>query len=127
MDSWDRVVVAVIDRRAELGWTQQHLAEKAGITRRTIQNLEAGRRIQPLIRSRIEKALGWEQGAFRRIAEDEPERDPVPPGLREHIRDLERSGQLRPGRAQVVIGAVEAALRGEEQPTRRNHRAAEAS
>jgi hypothetical protein len=78
------------------------------VSERTVQNLEAGKVPQPLIRARIEKALGWKPGEFRRIAERDEEPDIVPAGLRERIREI-----LPPDRAKVVEAAVEAALRGE--------------
>lgn len=108
MNGWDRVTAAVIDRRSGLGWTQKRLAVEAGVGERTIQNLEAGKVPQPLIRAKIEKALGWEPGEFRRIAESDKEPDIVPPGLRERIYEI-----LPEDRAKVVEDAVRAALRGE--------------
>jgi DNA-binding XRE family transcriptional regulator len=108
VNGWDRVTAAVIDRRSELGWTQKRLASEAGVGERTIQNLEAGKVPQPLIRAKIETALGWKAGEFRRIAERKEEPDIVPAGLREHVREI-----LPPDRAAVVEAAIEAALRGE--------------
>lgn len=115
MDGWGRVSGAVIDRRSELGWTQKRLADEAGVAERTIQNLEAGKRPQPLIRTRIEKALGWEPGEFRRIAEREAERRPqIPKSL---LREIENTEGLTPEERQAVIEAVERTLakeRGED-------------
>lgn len=80
MDGWGRVIAAVIDRRAELGWTQERLATEAGIGVRTVRNLESGRtrRIQAVVRVKIERALGWESGEFRRIesSNGDPKDDP---------------------------------------------------
>lgn len=68
MNDWDRVIAAVVIRRSELGLTQRDLAAKAGVAERTVQNLEAGTRPQPLIRGKIERALGWPTGEMERIA-----------------------------------------------------------
>lgn len=113
MNGWDRVTAAVIDRRSELGWTQKRLASEAGVGERTIQNLEAGKVPQPLIRAKIETALGWKAGEFRRIAERTEEPDIVPPGLREHVREIFPDRE----RAERVEAAIEAALR-DERPAR---------
>lgn len=80
MNDWGRAIAAVIARRSELGLTQRDLAAKAAVAERTVQNLEAGKRPQPLIRAKIEKALGWESGEMERIAsrESEPEPPPIP-------------------------------------------------
>jgi transcriptional regulator with XRE-family HTH domain len=113
VNGWDRVTVAVIDRRSELGWTQKRLAAESGVAERTIQNLEAGKVPQPLVRAKIETALGWAPGEFRRIAEREEEPDIMPPGLREHVREIFPDRD----RAARVEAAIEAALRG-ERPAR---------
>lgn len=90
MEAWDRVIAAVIDRRAELGLTQKQLAARAGVSERTVQNLEAGTRPQTLIRGKIEKALGWESGEFRRIEKDDgQEKALIRPGLyRELVQEV---------------------------------------
>jgi len=113
MEDWGRVSGAVIDRRAELGLTQKGLAVRAGVSERTIQNLEAGRRPQPLIRGKIEKALGWEPGEFRRIAE-QPQDGPaslIPRSLRREITENE---DLTPAEKEAVLAAIETTLRGGE-------------
>ena len=106
--------MAVIDRRSELGWTQKRLAAESGVAERTIQNLEAGKVPQPLVRAKIETALGWAPGEFRRIAERREEPDIVPPGLREHVREIFGEGSER---AERVEAAIEAELR-KERPAR---------
>lgn len=110
MNGWDRVIAAVIDRRSELGWTQRRLAEEAGVAERTIQNLEAGKRPQPLIRTKIEKALGWKSGEFRRIAEKEPEQPKIPRSL---LKEIENTDGLTPEGRRAVIDAIERTLRGD--------------
>lgn len=79
MDDWDRVIAAVIDRRAELGLTQERLAAEANVAVRTIRSLERGEaHPQPVTRRKIEKALGWKPGEFRRIENENggPQDDP---------------------------------------------------
>jgi transcriptional regulator with XRE-family HTH domain len=47
------------DRRLELLLTQQELADMAGVSRATVQALEAGRVVPtPLVQERLAKALG---------------------------------------------------------------------
>ncbi len=45
-------------RRSELLWTQQELADRAGITRRTVSRGEAGLHLSPISLRALEKALG---------------------------------------------------------------------
>lgn len=111
MDGWDRVAAAVEDRRSALDWTQRRLAEEAGVAERTVQNLEAGKRPQARIRGRIERALGWEPGELRRIAEGQPEPEPVIP--KSLLREIMRTEDLTPGEREAVIAAIERTLRGE--------------
>lgn len=47
-------------RRMERGWTQEGLAEKAGVARRTIENIESGNPTFPYTLSLVAKALGVE-------------------------------------------------------------------
>lgn len=68
----DRVRVAkyVVARRGSLGLTQEQLAERAGVTVKTIYNLEAGERWpQARTRGAIEGALRWRSGDLVRIGE----------------------------------------------------------
>lgn len=112
MNGWDRVIAAVIDRRSEFGWTQKRLASEAGVAERTIQNLEGGKRPQPLIRGKIERALGWPQGEMRRIEKEDGQQQPLVP--RDVLDAIEAS--VHPADRQRVIEAVERTLRGEPQP-----------
>lgn len=71
---WERLGLAVKARREELGMsTQQALADAAGVTRQTIQALEAGksRTRMPATTKDIERALQWEGGAAARILSGE--------------------------------------------------------
>jgi transcriptional regulator with XRE-family HTH domain len=65
-----RVAKYVAARRGALGLTQEQLAERAGVTVKTIYNLESGERWpQARTRSAIELALAWRPGELVRIAE----------------------------------------------------------
>lgn len=66
----ERVAKYVVARRGSLGLTQEQLAERAGVTVKTIYNIEAGERWpQARTRSVIEHALEWGSGDLVRIAE----------------------------------------------------------
>jgi transcriptional regulator with XRE-family HTH domain len=66
------LAAVVVDRRSDLGLTQAELALKANIDRRTVQNIEAGKRPIPLTLAAIARALGMETAELRRIADSEP-------------------------------------------------------
>ncbi|WP_380784910.1 helix-turn-helix transcriptional regulator [Sphingomonas sp. R86521] len=51
------LAAAIASRRIELGWTQQELAELAGLTRRTVSRGETGLPLTPRTRLALEKAL----------------------------------------------------------------------
>ncbi|MCX4801716.1 helix-turn-helix domain-containing protein [Streptomyces sp. NBC_01214] len=77
---WKRLGRAIKAQREHLGMaTQQDLANNAGVTRQTVQSLEAGterKRTPPTI-GKVEKALGWEPGTATRIlSEAAPEAAP---------------------------------------------------
>ena len=63
------LAAVVVDRRSDLGLTQAEFALKAGVGERTIQNVEAGKRPQPLTLAAIARALGMETAELRRIAD----------------------------------------------------------
>ncbi|MBW8482232.1 helix-turn-helix domain-containing protein [Actinomadura parmotrematis] len=66
----ERVAKYVVARRGALGLTQERLAERAGVTVKTVYNLEGGGRWpQARTRSALEAALDWEPGDLGRIAE----------------------------------------------------------
>lgn len=67
---WKRLGSAIKAQREHLGMTtQQELAEAAGVTRQTVQSLEAGkaRTRMPATIGAVEKALKWEPGTASRI------------------------------------------------------------
>jgi transcriptional regulator with XRE-family HTH domain len=66
----ERVARYVIDRRGGLGLTQEELADRAGLDRKTIYHLESAER-WPQVKTRgaLEEALGWASGDLIRIAE----------------------------------------------------------
>jgi len=68
------LATVVVDRRSDLGLTQAELAIKAGVVERTVQNIEAGKRPQPLTLAAIARALGMETAELRRIADSETAR-----------------------------------------------------
>lgn len=67
---WKRLGNAIKAQREHLGMTtQQELADAAGVTRQTVQSLEAGkeRTRMPATIASVEKALMWEPGTAARI------------------------------------------------------------
>lgn len=74
---WKRLGSAIKAQREHLGLTtQQELAQAAGVTRQTVQSLEAGRQRtrMPATIGSIEKALRWEPGTASRLLSGEDER-----------------------------------------------------
>lgn len=72
---WKRLGRTIKARREELGMaTQQALADKAGVTRQTVQSLEGGkeRKRMPVAIAAVERALEWEPGSAARILTGEP-------------------------------------------------------
>jgi transcriptional regulator with XRE-family HTH domain len=117
VNDWGRVISAVIARRSDLGLTQRELAAKAAVAERTVQNLEAGKRPQPLIRGKIERALGWEAGEMERIAARKPEAPPQPPAISPSLlASIRKEFPDDPAAQQRVIDAVERTMRGEPPP-----------
>ncbi|MBA9004556.1 helix-turn-helix domain-containing protein [Thermomonospora cellulosilytica] len=91
----ERVAKFVVARRGALGLTQEQLAERAGVTVKTVYNLESGGRWpQARTRGAIEGALRWRPGDLVRIAEGQ-EPTPVEPAepdmdaVRHELRELE--------------------------------------
>ncbi|WP_131739386.1 helix-turn-helix domain-containing protein [Actinomadura roseirufa] len=86
----ERIAKYVAARRGSLGLTQERLAERAGVTVKTIYNLESGERWpQARTRSAIEDALQWRPGDLARIGEGrEPLGVPSPAGADEALREL---------------------------------------
>lgn len=58
-DAWRRLGIALATSRQEQGLTQAEAAEKAGVARATIQNLEGGRSSRLKTVSAVARALSW--------------------------------------------------------------------
>lgn len=58
-DAWRRLGLALATSRQEQGLTQAETAEKAGVARATIQNLERGRSSRLKTVSAVARALSW--------------------------------------------------------------------
>ena len=82
---------ATAARRGRMDLTQEELASKAGVSARTIGDLESGKR-WPIARNRtrIELALEWPDGEIARKAQEPaPETPLIRPGLyRELVREV---------------------------------------
>lgn len=81
--NWARLGAAVAAaRRPRL--TQQQLAEKVGVSRGTVQNIEHGKgltKITPTLRA-VEREIGWAPGSLERVMAGEepvPLEEPAPP------------------------------------------------
>jgi transcriptional regulator with XRE-family HTH domain len=59
-------------RRIALGYTQAHLADQAGIAKRTVERIEAGNPTQMTNIIRILRVLGWLENLERLIPEIGP-------------------------------------------------------
>jgi transcriptional regulator with XRE-family HTH domain len=67
----EAVTRLVVSRRGELGLTQEALAVAAGVSHRTVQNLEAGGTWpQPKTLAGIARALGLSADELREVADD---------------------------------------------------------
>ncbi|MEU5884218.1 helix-turn-helix transcriptional regulator [Spirillospora sp. NPDC047279] len=86
----ERIAKYVVARRGSLGLTQEQLAERAGVTVKTIYNLEAGERWpQARTRSAIEDALQWRSGDLVRIGEGLEPAGVVQEDMNVVLRELE--------------------------------------
>ncbi|WP_067482590.1 helix-turn-helix domain-containing protein [Actinomadura hibisca] len=84
----ERVAKYVVARRGSLGLTQERLAERAGVTVKTIYNLETGERWpQARTRAAVEAALQWRAGDLVRVGEGREPAGAAPLG--EALRELE--------------------------------------
>ncbi|MFB9590804.1 helix-turn-helix transcriptional regulator [Streptomyces racemochromogenes] len=76
------------EARAQLGLTQEQLAERAGISRATLQNLERDGRARDTTLAKVEQALGLPPGAVVKAAkglQPLPALSPVPSEGLTHI------------------------------------------
>lgn len=72
---WKRLADAIRAARRENDWTQVQLADAAGVSEATVQNLESGaeRRNVPTSLPKVERALGWSAGSGAAVLNgDEP-------------------------------------------------------
>ncbi|ONK09506.1 helix-turn-helix transcriptional regulator [Streptomyces sp. MP131-18] len=122
---WARLAEAIRQARATRGWRQIDLADAAGVTESTIQNLEAGTRTYtrlPQSLKAIERALGWAPGSAVSIVDggdptplSSPEQAPgsvlpvdIPLRVRQelqqgHVVDTEVVDLSRPGSKSTVL------------------------
>ncbi|MGW3491952.1 helix-turn-helix domain-containing protein [Streptomyces sp. NPDC001054] len=98
---WTRLAKAVEARRKTLGLSQVQLADKAGVSESTVQNLEAGHRRtrMPTSLPGVERALGWAPESAASIltgGEPTPLPEPAPeaPKLPLRIQQELADGQL---------------------------------
>ena len=91
--------VKVLELRQELGWTQEHAAEKAGYSSRLIRKLEAGSRVRPAtlvdILQCYHVALGigqWRVGDFLRSANG---KNASPEGIAGQVGEVCEADQQR--------------------------------
>jgi transcriptional regulator with XRE-family HTH domain len=85
---------AVIDRRAELGWTQRDLIARSHVSKNVIQALEGAeeRSYRPVNKRAIEDALGWEYGSIDALlTQSGPARPKGQPSGIEQVSDLDFS------------------------------------
>lgn len=68
---WGQVVSLVLRARDLKGWTNKTLADRSGVSVRTVGHLLEGRRdnYSPATLGRVERALGLEDGAIAGVAE----------------------------------------------------------
>lgn len=88
-EDWLRLGEAVRDRRVELGMTQDDLADEAGIATGTVRNLEKGNRVRDLMLPKINRALGWDEGSYKRVLDEG-----LPPTVAELVAEPDDSLRL---------------------------------
>jgi len=67
---WTRLPAAIRTARKRLGMTQVELAEAAGVSESTIQNLESRTHSRmPASMPKVERALGWAAGSARAVVD----------------------------------------------------------
>jgi len=81
-----RAADAVRTRRGELSLSQDELAAAAGVSPKTVYNLENGRWPHATTRARIERALQWPPGEIHRLAS--PPQPDIDPQLIDRAREL---------------------------------------
>lgn len=79
---WPRLATAIRAARESLGWRQIDLAQRAGVSESTVQNLEDESRTysrMPHSAKAIEAAFGWPKGTVQSIAAGKEAPAPSPP------------------------------------------------
>jgi transcriptional regulator with XRE-family HTH domain len=69
--SWEKLGVAVRDRRAELGMTQEDVAKGGGPSVETVRAIENNRagRLSPRKRRALERVLQWQSGSVDAVVD----------------------------------------------------------
>jgi len=67
--AWQRLAQHVVDRRGSRGWTQADVAERGGISKDRIQEIEKGvlTSYRPTTIGGLERGLEWEAGSVRDV------------------------------------------------------------
>lgn len=95
--SWQRLAARVRAERAACGWTQVELIARSGLSRPTVQNIEAGKGgFSPATLRRLEHGLGWAAGSAATVraggepvlARGEQETTGRPPAIYYLVRSL---------------------------------------
>lgn len=104
-------------RRDELGMGPADLAMRVGVTRRSVDNAEAGRTEVKQGRTRWEDALGWEHGsllaAYKRGERPKVAGRPAMETPEEFVARV-----VPPEHRESVLGVIRLATRQEDRPTR---------
>lgn len=100
---WVRLGAAVKRARKAMGITQPQLGAAAGVSRATVQNIEAGQefaRVTPTLRV-IERTLNWQEGSIELVlAGGDPVAVGAAPPVPEPVR---RGGSSAPGRLPLKV------------------------
>lgn len=66
---WQRLGEMIVERRLELGWTQQQFSVAAGVAAKVISDLENGRRADYQVPTlvKVQTTLGWATGSIQDV------------------------------------------------------------
>jgi transcriptional regulator with XRE-family HTH domain len=98
--SWRRLAERVRTERSAYGWTQVELISRSGLSRPTVQSIEAGRgSFSATTLRRLEHGLGWAPGSAATVrAGGEP--------VHEHSKDEDADAGQRPASYYMVRSLV---------------------